>query len=149
MIRDEPLGLIDRPTAPSSPLASVGWVHTSGGRLLSVRARDRDRFSLPGGKLEPDETPEQALVREVGEELGMTLTELRPAFTVRTSDHGTDLLTELTMYCYYGVATGHARPARAIAELAWLSEHDTDRAAPALQLVLGRLAGDRAGARPA
>lgn len=79
----------------------------------------------------------------------MTLTDVRPAFTVRTSAHGVDALTDLTMHCYYGIATGQARPAREIAELAWLSEHDTDRAAPALQLVLHRLAGDRASARPA
>lgn len=42
--------------------------------MLSVRKRGTDRFMLPGGKLEPGESPAQAAVREIGEELGVGLT---------------------------------------------------------------------------
>lgn len=37
------------------------------------------RWSVIGGKLEPDETPDQAVLREVAEETGLTLTEYRHA----------------------------------------------------------------------
>ena len=53
----------------------VGWVHVSGGRLLAVRARARDRLYLPGGKREPGEDDWTALSREVREELGVQLDE--------------------------------------------------------------------------
>jgi mutator protein MutT len=49
-------------------------VHDPAGRLLLVRrGRDphRGRWSLPGGRVEPGETPEQAVVREVREETGL------------------------------------------------------------------------------
>ncbi|WP_375492149.1 NUDIX domain-containing protein [uncultured Jatrophihabitans sp.] len=43
------------------------------GRMLTVRKRGTTRFMNPGGKLEPGETPAQAAVRELHEELGLEL----------------------------------------------------------------------------
>jgi 8-oxo-dGTP diphosphatase len=40
------------------------------GRLLLVRKRGSESFMQPGGKLEPRETPIEALQRELAEELG-------------------------------------------------------------------------------
>jgi 8-oxo-dGTP diphosphatase len=62
----------DRPIAV---VAAVIWRH---GRYLGVRrppgkAMAGD-YEFPGGKIEPGETPEAALVRELGEELGITPT---------------------------------------------------------------------------
>jgi 8-oxo-dGTP pyrophosphatase MutT (NUDIX family) len=51
--------------------AAVAWIHDDAGRLLVVQLHGRDLWGLPGGGIEPDETPEQAVVREVAEETGL------------------------------------------------------------------------------
>ena len=43
------------------------------GALLTVRKRGTSRFMLPGGKLEPGETPVECAVREAAEEIGLVL----------------------------------------------------------------------------
>jgi 8-oxo-dGTP pyrophosphatase MutT (NUDIX family) len=107
--------------------------------LLGVRSRGRDRFYLPGGKPEPGETDEEALVREVREELGLELRDVRPAFTVEAPAHGLAMETALTMRCFHATAVGEPRPQREIEELAWLRIPVDVRAAPAVHAVLARL----------
>lgn len=43
------------------------------GRVLLVRKRGTEIFMQPGGKLEPGEAPEHALVRELREELSLEI----------------------------------------------------------------------------
>jgi 8-oxo-dGTP diphosphatase len=43
------------------------------GRLLLVRKRGTDRFMQAGGKIDPGETPAEALMRELGEELAVVV----------------------------------------------------------------------------
>ena len=50
------------------------------GRILLVRKHGTSRFMLPGGKIEPDESPDACAIREAQEELGISLdpVSLRP-----------------------------------------------------------------------
>ena len=55
----------------------VAAVFTDGERVLACRRREHlaagGRWEFPGGKLEPGETPDAALVREIAEELGVEI----------------------------------------------------------------------------
>ncbi|MGP4113572.1 NUDIX domain-containing protein [Streptomyces sp. 4N509B] len=53
--------------APVGYALVVAW---RAGRLLLVRVRGRDCWELPGGGIEPGETPREAAARELWEEAG-------------------------------------------------------------------------------
>ncbi|MGD0781616.1 MAG: (deoxy)nucleoside triphosphate pyrophosphohydrolase [Candidatus Aminicenantales bacterium] len=68
------------------------------GRVLIARRRSGDRFGgvweFPGGKIEPGETPEEGLRREIDEELGLTI-EVGPAvgtFSYISADWSIELI---------------------------------------------------------
>jgi 8-oxo-dGTP diphosphatase len=94
MLRSLPrMDEVGTPAGRSQPLvACVGAVvHDADGRLLLVRrGRDphRGRWSLPGGRVEPGESPEQAVEREVREETGLAVLAGTPVGRVRIQGDG-------------------------------------------------------------
>jgi len=56
------------------------------------------KWEFPGGKVEPGEDPAAAIVREIREELGCTITGLRP-LTPFTHDYRTVVITMIPFVC--------------------------------------------------
>ena len=57
----------------SKAMAAAALIRDEAGALLIVKPTYRDGWLLPGGMVEPDESPKQACRREIEEEVGLEL----------------------------------------------------------------------------
>ncbi len=91
-------------------VAAVALIDKDGRVLLSKRPAHKQLGGLwefPGGKVEPGETLEEALRREVREETGVRIRVVRPLMTVRHA-YSHFRITMHVMECRY--LAGRARP---------------------------------------
>ena len=123
-------------TVPSRPLPVVCAIVTdaSGRVLLAQRPAHKHlglKWEFPGGKVEPDEAPEAALIREIREELGCAITLVRalPRFT---HDYGAVVIEMIPFVCRLAAGSTAPHPHEHIA-LAWatIDVLDTYDLAPA------------------
>ncbi|HVY51391.1 MAG TPA: NUDIX domain-containing protein [Devosia sp.] len=92
------------------------------GRTLLVRKGGTTAFMQPGGKIEPGETPEQALIREIREELGLSVDigALEPlgSFTAPAANEPDAVVRAEVFILEAALAV---TPGREIEEIAWVN----------------------------
>ncbi len=123
----------------------LAWIRIENGRLLAVRSRGKDAFFLPGGKREPGESDERALLREVEEELCVRLRPetLQPLHVFEAQAHGQPEGVLVRMTCFTGEHDGELRPAAEIEEVAWLGHTDRARMSLVTRIIVDWLREQR------
>ncbi|MEU0847808.1 NUDIX domain-containing protein [Streptomyces flaveolus] len=114
------------------PLAVVAAAIVQQGRLLVVSKRAApDVFYLPGGKPDADETPLEALARELDEELGVE--PRQPRLLARVESVAVLEGVPMRLTLFEARIDRPPRPAAELADMRWISGHEDDiRLAPAV-----------------
>ncbi|MFJ3032285.1 HAD-IA family hydrolase [Rothia terrae] len=135
--------LNDRPTYDlHDPIQKSALVTVRDGKLLVARSYGKDTFYVPGGKIETDETAEQALEREVQEELATKLVEESAVelgvFTGQA--HGKREGKQVNLHAFAAVLEGSPQASEEIEELRWVGAAEAEQVSSAGQLILADLA---------
>ncbi|CAG9296444.1 NUDIX hydrolase [Celerinatantimonas diazotrophica] len=117
----------------------LAWIALHQRRFLAVRSYGKELFYLPGGKREAGETDQQALIREIHEELSIHLepSSLRPAGVFRAQADGKAIGVEVQLTCYWATADNQQPQASAeIEQFEWLNSDSSDQCSVAAVKVL-------------
>ena len=118
----------------------IAWLHLVDGRILSTRSRGKEVYYLPGGKREPGETDAETLMREIREELDVTITEesIAPAGVFEAEAHG-HAGTLVRMTCYTAEYAGTLAASSEIEEVVWLAYADRERVSAVDKIIFDHL----------
>lgn len=113
----------------------AGLVHldSTKSKMLLVKARDNKLFYLAGGKIELNELPEEALTRELAEELDIQILPetIKHITTINAPAYPQNDTVEL--HCYTANWHGNMQIQAEISHLEYISLTDIELMAPAVQ----------------
>ncbi len=104
-------------------IRKAGGVILKDRHFLITRSAGKDIFIAPGGKLENDETPEQALEREIMEEIQVQVdvTGLEKLGTFRAIAAGhDDKIVEMNVFIIHEMS-GEPTPSSEVEEIMWIN----------------------------
>lgn len=107
-------------------------------KVLSTLSRGKNAFYIPCGKREPGESDEQALIREIREELSVELipSTIKYHGTFRAQAHGKAEGIIVKMTCYTADFKGELESAAEIEKIVRLTSKDISDIAPVDKLIL-------------
>jgi 8-oxo-dGTP diphosphatase len=119
----------------------LAWIEIKENSVLLTKSYGKDKFYIPGGKRESGETDEQALIREIQEELSVTVNKNTLKFigTFEAQAHGQAEGVFVKMTCYSGDYFGELNASSEIEEIEWFKYADKDKLVGVDKLIFDHL----------
>ncbi|PIT90441.1 MAG: DNA mismatch repair protein MutT [Candidatus Komeilibacteria bacterium CG10_big_fil_rev_8_21_14_0_10_41_13] len=119
----------------------LAYIYLKDKEILMSLTKGRDAYYIPGGKREVGETDQDALIREVKEELSVDLKpetiEYYGIFEAQA--HAKPLGTIVRMTCYMAEFNGDIKPSEEIQDLAYYTYVQRDVVGPVDQIIFDDL----------
>jgi 8-oxo-dGTP pyrophosphatase MutT (NUDIX family) len=94
-------------------------------KVLMAKNYDFDKYFIPGGKIEKNENEEEALIREIKEELNVDLIKDSINYFGTFEDvASTHLDSTVQVKLYFGEISGELKPNSEVEKLAWFGKKD-------------------------
>jgi 8-oxo-dGTP diphosphatase len=99
----------------------LAWIEIKDQKVLETLSRGKDTWYIPGGKREAGETDQQALIREIKEELRVELIpeSIKHYGTFEAPAHDKPAGTFIRMTCYTARYTGTLKPSAEVEKMDW------------------------------
>ena len=119
----------------------VAYIFIKDGKILSTRSKGKDKYYIPGGKREGNESDIETLVREIKEELSVDIIEstakLYGIFEAQAHGKAEGIIVKMT--CYTADYSGELKADSEIAEIVWLTTADIEDISPVDKLIFAYL----------
>ena len=119
----------------------LAWIEIKNNCILLTRSYGKDKFYIPGGKRENGETDEQALTREIYEELSVNINKNTLEFigTFEAQAHAQSEGISVKMTCYSADYSGDINASSEIEEVKWFKYSDKDQVVGVDKLIFEHL----------
>jgi 8-oxo-dGTP diphosphatase len=119
----------------------LAWIEIKDNAILLTKSYGKDKFYIPGGKREIGETDEQALIREIEEELSVIVDSsfLKFIGIFEAQAHGQPEGVFVRMTCYAGDYKGVLKANSEIEAITWFTYADKDKVVGVDKLIFDHL----------
>ncbi|NRT13584.1 NUDIX domain-containing protein [Flavobacterium sp. 14A] len=106
----------------------IALIKIKDGQILSTKSRGKNKYYIPGGKRENNETDDETLIREIREELSVEIIKesIKYYGTFKAQAHGSADGVLVKMTCYNADYIGIIKADNEIEKIKWLNFSDLD-----------------------
>lgn len=119
----------------------LAYIYLKGGKVLTTLSHGKDIWYIPGGKRDEGESDHEALIREVEEELTVTLKPetIKHYGTFEAQAHGKPEGTVVRMTCYEAEFDGVLEPSSEVEQMAFVGYEWKEKSSPVDGLIFDDL----------
>jgi len=126
---------------PSTFIDKLAFIFIKDRQVLMTLSKGKDTYYIPGGKWEGAESDQEALIREVNEELTVEIIPktIKQYGTFEAQAHGKPEGTIVRMTCYEADFKGKLQPSSEIQDIAYYTYAQREMVWPVDQIIFDNL----------